>query len=276
MAATCTTIRANTEYATVTRKTREKAEPNQYLARSAMGVGLDAMADRLGMPMAKQIGVIMPTTPEMAPAPMMARATERCTPTASSPRSALASNPPMVNAPISRASDAAYQGAWPCSGPWVKMKLAPCGACDFSRNAMRMRMPSTSVPRISVTTEMLLIRAVSRTPTTLIRPASSRMMTETMIMSVLLPTFSPRTVPIVGDSSSSVSPPLASANAQGRVKPENQADPGPTSRTMAGAGERQMEGAPDRDVAKAKFVKMPVVTEMTENDMANIEKNFSV
>src|SRR5690242_6634587 len=65
MAATCTTIRANTEYATVTRNTRENAEPNQYLARSAIGVGLEAMASRFGMPMAKQISVIMLTMPEM-------------------------------------------------------------------------------------------------------------------------------------------------------------------------------------------------------------------
>ena len=63
---------------------------------------------------------------------------------------------------------------------------------------MRMRMPSTSVPRISVTTEMLLIRAVSLTPTTLIRPASSRTMIDTMIIRDLLPTFRPSTVPIVG------------------------------------------------------------------------------
>src|ERR1700744_5846021 len=127
MAAICTTMSANTEYATVTRKTRENAEPNQNLAMSAIGVGLDATADRLGMPIAKQISVIMPTMPEIATAPMMARATVRWTPTASSRGAALASTPPMVNAPISSARLAAYQGVWPCSGPWVKMKLAPCG-----------------------------------------------------------------------------------------------------------------------------------------------------
>lgn len=83
-------------------------------------------------------------------------------------------------------------------------------------------MPSTSVPRISVTTEMLLIRAVSLTPMTLIRPARSRTMTDTKIMSDLLLTFSPRIVPMVGDRSSSVSPPLASVNAQSRFQPTNQ------------------------------------------------------
>src|SRR5580700_3911189 len=244
MAAICTTIRANTEYATVTRNTRENAEPNQNLARSAIGVGLDAIWDRFGMPMAKQMSVIMPTTPEMATAPMIARDTLRCTPTASSPRSALASKPPMVNAPISSASDAAYQGAWPCSGPCVKMKLAACGLGDFTRNAIRMRMPSTSVPRISVTTEMLLIRAVSRTPTTLIRPASSRTMTDTMIISDLLPTFRPSTVPIVGDSSSSVSRDAAAAvpHDRHRARPERGQQVADDHRV----GHRPAAGRPDQ------------------------------
>ncbi len=67
-----------------------------------MGVGLDATAARFGMLMAKQISVIMPMIPEMATAPMMALATVRWAPTASSPRSAHASKPPMVKAPSRR------------------------------------------------------------------------------------------------------------------------------------------------------------------------------
>ena len=45
---------------------------------------------------------------------------------------------------------------------------------------------------------------------------------------------------------------------------------------IAATGQSQMEAAPNSDVANSKFVKMPVVTEMTENDTANIEKSFSV
>lgn len=45
---------------------------------------------------------------------------------------------------------------------------------------------------------------------------------------------------------------------------------------MAATGQSQIDAAPNSDVANAKFVKMPVVTEMTENDMANMEKSPSV
>ena len=66
------------------------------------------------------------------------------------------------------------------------------------------------------------MRAVSRTPTMLISPASSSTITDTMIMSVSLPTLSPSTVPIIGESSSSVSPPLARAKQHSRLNPTNQ------------------------------------------------------
>jgi hypothetical protein len=45
---------------------------------------------------------------------------------------------------------------------------------------------------------------------------------------------------------------------------------------IAATGHSQIEAGPNSDVANAKFVKIPVVTEMTENDMAKIEKSFSV
>src|ERR1700691_6606734 len=38
----------------------------------------------------------------------------------------------------------------------------------------------------------------------------------------------------------------------------------------------QIEAGPNSEVANAKLVKIPVVTDITENDMAKIEKSFSV
>ena len=45
---------------------------------------------------------------------------------------------------------------------------------------------------------------------------------------------------------------------------------------MAATGHSQMEAGPNSEVANAKLVKIPVVTEITENEMANTEKSFSV
>ncbi len=136
----------------------------------------------------------------------------------------------------------------------------------------------------------------------LISPASSSTMTEMMIIRLRLPTLSPSTVPIIGDRRSSVSPPLASAKQHSKLKPDEpavarsdqpaaplvgvscQRDPGGQLGQDEGQDHRadcrdrpEPDGAgPNSEVANAKLVKIPVVTEMTENDMANIEKSFSV
>ncbi len=44
----------------------------------------------------------------------------------------------------------------------------------------------------------------------------------------------------------------------------------------AATSQSQIDAGPNSLVANSKLVKIPVVTEMTENDMAKMEKNFSV
>ena len=78
-------------------------------------------------------------------------------------------------------------------------------------------------------TERLLIFEASTTPMMFTSPASTRTITEIVIISDRLFVFRPSTVPIMGERRKSVSPPLASVKQASRLKATNQPKPGPTS-----------------------------------------------